>query len=151
MFIKREMEKGLNFAMELGVKISLNFAWATSLMLLSCLGRIKGVRRIAIASCKKEWADCCGGNQNNEHIIALESNRPTKELKKKLKLLLDPEFINNVWCSKWSSVLARNIFWVVQERKEWSIMDTLQVDQLFAIEIMGTALVAILKGKENKN
>ena len=104
-----------------------------------------------INSCKAEWAGCCGGNQNNEHIITLESSRTTKELKKKLEQLLNPDFINNVWSSKWSSVLARNIFWTIQDREEWSLLKTVRIDQLFLIEIMGTALVAIAKGKENKN
>ena len=105
---------------------------------------------LTFASCKEEWANCCGGNQNNEIIIALDNGRTTKELKKKLAQLLDLDFVNNVWCSKWSSVLAKNVIWLLLDRDAWSLQEIISLDQRFLIETVGTALAAIMKGKEVK-
>ena len=148
--IKRKMTFGLAIITGIGFKISYRVAWATGLAILCCLSRLEWARRVVSASCKEEWASCCGGNQNNKTIIVLDNDRTTKELKKKLAQLLNPDFVNNVWCSKWSSVLAKNVIWLLLDRDEWSLLETISLDQRFLIETVGTALVAIVKGKENK-
>ena len=148
--IKGRVNRGLVMMAGVGFKMSYGVAWATSLAILCCLSRLEWIRRAVSASCKEEWASCCGGNQNNVTIIVMDNDRTTKELKKKLVQLLDPDFVNNVWCSKWSSVLAKNVIWLLLDRDEWSLLETISLDQRFLIEIVGTALVAIMKERENK-
>ena len=114
--LKEEVNRGIVTIAKVGFKISYVIAWVMSLAILCCLSRLKWIRRTVGASCKEEWASCCGGNQNNEIIIALDNDRTTKELKKKLAQLLDLDFVNNVWCSKWSSVLAKNVIWLLLDR-----------------------------------
>ena len=80
----------------------------------------------------------------------MDNGRTTKELKKKLAQLLDLDFVNNVWCSKWSSVLAKNVIWLLLDRNAWSLQEIISLDQRFLIETVGTALAAIMKGKEVK-
>ena len=148
--LKEEVNRGIVTIAKVGFKISYVIAWVMSLAILCCLSRLKWIRRTVGASCKEEWANCCGGNQNNEIIIALDNDRTTKELKKKLAQLLDLDFVNNVWCSKWSSVLAKNVIWLLLDRHAWSLQEIISLDQRFLIETVGTALAAIMKGKEVK-
>ena len=121
------------------------FAWLVSICILNGFGRSNLVCRIILTNCMKDWADSCGGNENNVMILSLQNTRATPELKKKLDYLLDPCFVNNVWCSKWSAITARYIFWTIQSRGEWTIKEAIGFEKLFTIEITGAALVALLK------
>ena len=84
-------------------------------------------------------------------ILSLHDSRDTAELKKKLENLLDPYFVNNAWCSKWSEVLAKYIFWIIQEKGEWTAVKIMGLERLFMIEMAGTALVALTKICGNKD
>ena len=131
--------------------VSFMFAWAISIGILGGLSRLRWVQEISLARCKEDWATCCGGNANNEAIISLQDDRTTPDLKKKLQCLLDPVFINNVWCSKWSAVSARYIFWIIQKRGNWTMVEIIGFEPLFAIEMTGAALVAIAEQHKQVN
>ena len=127
---------------------SFGLAWATSIGILMVIGRSGWMRNTVINECEEEWATCCGGNSNNKSILVLQNNRSTLELKKKLDYLMDSSFINNMWCSKWSLVSAKYIYWTIQNRGGWTVAEVIGLEYLVTIEMAGTALVAITKKQE---
>ena len=139
-----EVYKLVAGAARLATISSFVLAWAMSICLLGWIGRSKWICYTVLTSCRNEWSACCGGNQNNRLIIGLHDSRPTTDLKEKLAWLMDPDHVNNIWCSRWSSVTAKYIYWTIQKRGEWSIKELIKFEQLFMIEILGTALVALV-------
>ena len=52
---------------------------------------------------------------------------------------------------QWSAVTAKYIYWIIQDRGEWSLKEIMVFKKLFCIEMTGAALVAIMKKCEQKD
>ena len=124
--------------------LCIRVGWIFGAVAVLVVGRASFLRRIISTSCRNEWKRCCGGNRSNVLILDLHHYRSSAELKKKLKMLTSPVFKNNIWCSKWSEVTARYIFWVVSERNGWAAAELWELDMLFIINLFGNVLLSLV-------
>ena len=149
--VRLKLGKLIEYLAWLLTAMSFAMAWGVGIIIAGTISRMGFVRKIALENCKKDWAACCGGNQSNWLIMDLHNNRLSKDLKKKLNYLLDPNYVNSIWCSKWSAVTAKYIYWIIQDRGDWSLKEIMDFEKMFCIEMTGAALVAIMKKCEHKD